>query len=86
MCEDGYTIPGTLTLPDRTITNVAQSPRRKYLMLRLELLKANDIRFLFHQPCREIIQTLIDVVDVESGDLQNVLFRIPKPIVFRSRA
>lgn len=82
MREYGYTIPGTLTLPDRTITNLAQSPRRKYLMFRLELLKTNDVRFLFHQPCRQIVQTLINVVDVESGDLQMFCSEPQTPLCF----
>lgn len=39
-------------------------------MFGFELLKADDIRLRFRQPSHQIIQALIDVVDVECGDLQ----------------
>src|SRR4029077_17807001 len=43
---------------------------RKCSLLSLELLEANDVGLRPYEPRREIMQTLVDVVDVESGDLQ----------------
>src|SRR4029077_2164348 len=43
---------------------------RKCSLLYLELLQANDVGLCPCEPRREIMQTLVDAVDVESGDLQ----------------
>ena len=40
------------------------------MLLCLEFLEANDVGLLPREPCHEILQTLVDVVDIESGDLQ----------------
>jgi hypothetical protein len=42
---------------------------RKCSLLGLEFLKANDIRLSFFEPSQEIFRPLVDVVDIESGDL-----------------
>ena len=45
---------------------IAKGVCRKHSLLCLELLEANDVGLRRCEPCREIMQTL---VDVESGDL-----------------
>src|SRR5258708_39197378 len=56
--------------PDSAIAEVTKGTCRKCSLLYLELLEANDVGLRPCEPRREIMQTLVDVVDVESGDLQ----------------
>ena len=44
---------------------------RKCPLLGLELLEANDVWLRFGEPSYEVVQAFVDVVDVESGDLQS---------------
>jgi hypothetical protein len=43
---------------------------RKCPLLGLELLEANDVWLRFGEPSHEVVQAFVDVVDVESDDLQ----------------
>jgi len=40
-------------------------------LLGFEFLKANNVRLSFAEPSQEVFQPLVDVVDVESDDLQS---------------
>ena len=68
--QDRDPVPGAFAQPDSTIAEVAKGICRKRSLLCLELLETNDVGLRPCKPRREIIETLIDVVDVESGDLQ----------------
>ena len=41
-------------------------------MLGFELLEANDVWLGFAEPSHQVVQPLVDVVDVESYDLQYI--------------
>ena len=58
-------------MPDCTIAKGAKGICRKRPLLGLELLEANDVWFRFREPSYEIVKTFVDVVDVESDDLQS---------------
>jgi hypothetical protein len=78
--ENRHAIPGTLALPDGAIT---QGPKRTLWecpLLGFQLLEANDVWLGFAQPSHQVVQTLVDVVDVESDDLQSPGLNL-KPIV-----
>src|ERR1700676_2445110 len=68
--QDRYAVPGTFAYPDPTIAQVTKGTCRKCSLLCLEFLEANDVGLRPCEPRREIVQPLVDVVDVESGDLQ----------------
>jgi hypothetical protein len=44
---------------------------RKRPLLGLELLEANDVWLGLGEPSHEVVQAFVDVVDVESDDLQS---------------
>ena len=58
-------------MPDRTIAKGSKGLCRKCPLLGLELLEANDIWLRFGEPGYEVVQAFVDVVDVESDDLQS---------------
>ena len=66
--QDRHPVPGTLAQPDHAIAEVTKGRCGKCSLLYLELLEANDVGLRRCEICREIMQTLVDVV--ESGDLQ----------------
>src|SRR2546429_6507758 len=68
--QDRYAVPGTFAWPDSAIAEVTKGTCRKCSLFYLEFLKANHVGLRPCEPRREIMQTLVDVVDVESGDLQ----------------
>src|ERR1700704_2362496 len=68
--QDCYAVPGTFAQPDSAIAKVTKGTCRKCSLLCLELLEANAVGLRPGEPGREIMQSLVDVVDVESGDLQ----------------
>jgi hypothetical protein len=37
-------------------------------MLGLEFLEANNVRLSLGEPCQEVLQAFVDVVDLEGGD------------------
>jgi hypothetical protein len=69
--EDRHAVPGTLALPDRTISKGSKSVCRKCPLLGLEFLEADDVWLRFGEPSHEVVQAFVDVVDVESDDLQS---------------
>src|SRR6202022_3704316 len=68
--KDRNAVPGAFALPDSAIAEVTKGACRKCSLLYLELLEANDVGLRPCEPGREIMQTLVDVVGVENGDLQ----------------
>jgi hypothetical protein len=42
--------------------------RWKRSLLRLELLETNDVRLSFGEPSQKVLQSLVDVVNVERGN------------------
>src|SRR4029077_19758043 len=68
--ENGYAVPGTLPLPNCLVTEISKGVDGKGSVLRLELLETNHVRLSFGQPSQEVIQTLIDVFNVEGCDFQ----------------
>ena len=58
-------------MPDCTIAKGSKGMCRKRPLLGLELLEANDIWLRFGEPRNEVVQAFVDVVDVESDDLQS---------------
>ena len=78
--EDRHAVPGTLALPDCTIAKGSKGLCRKRPLLGLELLDANDVWLGFGEPSHEVVQALVDVVNVESDDLQSSGLNL-KPIV-----
>ncbi len=69
--ENGYTVPGTLPLPDGFVSESSQGIDRKRSLLRLELLETDHIRLSFGQPGQKVVEPLIDVVNVEGGDFHS---------------
>jgi hypothetical protein len=67
-------------LPDCTIAKGSKGLCRKRPLLGLELLDANDVWLGFGEPSHEVVQALVDVVNVESDDLQSSGLNL-KPIV-----
>ena len=67
-------------MPDCTIAKGSKCLCRKCPLFGLELLKANDIWLRFGEPSHEVVQAVVDVVDVESDDLQSPGLNL-KPIV-----
>jgi hypothetical protein len=68
--EDRHAVPRTLALPDCTIAKASKGICRKRPLLGLELLEANDVWLRFGEESHEVVQAFVDVVDVESDDLQ----------------
>jgi hypothetical protein len=58
-------------LPDCTIAKAPKGICRKRPLLGLELLEANNVWLRFGEPSHEVVQAFVDVVDVESDDLQS---------------
>ena len=63
--EDCDTIPALLPMPDHAVAGFANSGFRKFLLRRLQLLQARNIRPGFCQPADERRQASTDAVDVE---------------------
>jgi hypothetical protein len=55
-------------MPNRFITRGSERLRWKCALLCLELLQASDVRLGFGEPCQEILQPFVDVVDVKRRD------------------
>src|SRR4029079_26688 len=64
--QDRHAVPGAFAKPDSAIAEVTKGTCRKCPLL----LKANDVGLFPCEPSRQIVQTLVDVVDVKSDDLQ----------------
>jgi hypothetical protein len=58
-------------LPDCTIAKASKGICRKCPLLGLELLEASNVRLGLGEPSHEVVQAFVDVVDVESDDLQS---------------
>jgi hypothetical protein len=62
-------------MPDWGVAGFADRGFRKFILRRLQFLKACDIRFEFSQPTQECRQPSTDAVDVEGCDLQRTISR-----------
>jgi hypothetical protein len=67
--ENRHAIPGTLPLPDGAITQGPKRALRECPLLGFQFLEANNVWLCFAQPSHQVVQTRVDVVDVESYDL-----------------
>ena len=66
--QDRYPVPGFFPMPDGAVTGIADRCRRKFLVRRLQLLKACDIRRGAPEPIKQIGETSVDAVDVVGRD------------------
>ena len=64
----GDAVPALLAFPDRAVAGFTQRLRGKIPVGRFQLLQADDIGCRGGQPRQQMIETAIDIVDVESGD------------------
>src|SRR6266446_7234600 len=56
-------------MPDRAITGCPDCPLREFLVLRLQLLQADDFRLGFGEPAHQHREAAINAVHVEGHDL-----------------
>ncbi len=68
--ENGDAIPALLAVPDRAVARLADRGLWKFLLGRLQFLKAHDIGLGFDEPAQEHREATIDAVDVEGCDFQ----------------
>ena len=61
--EDRYPVPGFFSMPDGAVTGIADRGSREFLVRRLQLLKACDIRRSVPEPIKQIGEASIDAVD-----------------------
>ena len=73
--KDGHAIPGFLPAPDGAVSRLLDRVLREFQIRRLQFLQTDDFRARGAQPVEQIFQPLVDVVDVESGDLHLVASR-----------
>jgi hypothetical protein len=66
--EDRHAIPALLPMPDCAVTGGADSVDREFLIGRLQLLEAGDVRLGLPEPIQEDWQTCVDAVDIEGCD------------------
>ena len=69
--QNGDAIPRFLTAPDRAIAGLGNCGLRKFAVGGFQLLQADHVRLRRSKPGQEISQALIDVIDVEGGDLHD---------------
>ena len=67
--QDGDAVPRLLPAPNGAITGLFDCRDWKFGICRLQLLKAGNVRPGLAQPAAEIGKPLVDVVDIEGGDL-----------------
>src|ERR1700743_2158091 len=72
-CENGDAIPAFLSVPDDTISGVADCSLRKLLLRRLQFLQADHIRRRLGQPAHQTGYACIDAIDVVSDDTHHPL-------------
>jgi len=66
--QDRDPVPGFLAMPDGAITGIADRCRREFLVRRLQLLQARDIRRGVPEPGEQIGDASVDAVDVVGPD------------------
>ena len=66
--KDRYPVPGFLPVPHHAVTGIADRCRREFLVGRLQLLQAGDIRRGVPQPIEQIGEASVDAVDVVGRD------------------
>jgi hypothetical protein len=64
-----HAVPAPLAAPNRVITGLPDCLRRELGVCGFELLKAHDVGLGFAEPVQKVAQAMIDVVNVETGDL-----------------
>ena len=66
--EDRHAVPALLPVPDRAIAGGAERGGRKFLIGRLQLLQADDVRRGLLQPAQQVGEPPVDAVDVVGRD------------------
>lgn len=66
--ENGDAIPRPLPPPDGVIASLGDPPHGEIFIGALQFLKTGHIRLRPAQPSEHAVETLVDVIDVESGD------------------
>src|SRR5262249_22289627 len=66
---------GPLAAPDRAVARLLDGRARKFGILGLELLQADDVGLRRRQPVEQVGKPLVDVVDVEGRDFHPVRLR-----------
>jgi hypothetical protein len=66
--QDRYPVPGFFAMPDGAIAGIADRCRREFLVRRLQLLQARDIRRGVLEPIKQIGEASVDAVDVVRRD------------------
>jgi hypothetical protein len=69
--ENRDAVPRPLTPPHRAVSSPPQDVFGKRPILDLQLLQADDVRLTVGEPSKEVLQSFVDIVDVERGDLQD---------------
>jgi hypothetical protein len=81
--QNRYAVPGTFAQPDSAIAEVTKGTGRKRL-------EANDVGLSPCEPSREILQTIVDIVDVKvaifngSASCEKTMDRAAQ-VLFRTR-
>jgi hypothetical protein len=68
-------VPALLTMPDRAITSRLDCGLEEFLVQRLQLLQADDLRLGFGEPAQQHRKAAINAIHVEGRDLH--LFPLP---------
>src|SRR5437764_12905636 len=66
-------------MPDRAVSGIADRRLRKFLLRRLQLLQADDVRPGLRQPAQQHRQAAIDAIDVVGRDLHSRFMNDARP-------
>src|SRR5215213_817944 len=66
--QDSDAVPALLPMPDRAVAGGPDCSFRKFLVWRLELLEADDVRCGLLQPLQQVRQPSVDAVNVVGRD------------------
>src|SRR5437879_8593884 len=67
--ENGNAVPALLAVPDCAVTGLPQRRLGKFLLRRLQLLQAHDVRLGVSEPVQQHRKAAIDTLDVERRNL-----------------
>ena len=70
--QNGDAVPATLAAPHGAVASLAQRIDREGRVGGFQLLQAHHVRPLGGQPRQQIAEPLVDVVDIEGGDLHDL--------------
>ena len=83
--EDRHAVPALLPVPDRAVTGGAERGGRKFVIGRLQLLQADDVRRGLLQPPQQVGKPPVDAVDVVGRDPHPIVQLLPKLSIRRRR-